>query len=265
MIGFLRIRCLLAVTCLLGVTESRAQPFTNGGFEIVTGTPIPANSYSNLNVGDTWLTGWSAGGPNDTVIVQNGMAEFNFMGPWQGAQWVIFPDSTLGGSVSQTFQTSIGNYYAITFESGYVSLSDEPLIEATIEASNGMVLSSLVCGLTLRTWTGFRLAFVAATPTTTLTFTDVSAKPEGSEIGLDGVSVTGLSAILAPLSQSSSSNSFVMQLEGQAGQSYIIQTSTNLAAWSPVSTNTLIDSSVKITNTVIPGAPRQFWKAVPQL
>jgi hypothetical protein len=58
------------------------------------------------------------------------------------------------------------------------------------------------------------------------------------------------------------SGQVVLQLGGQPGTPYVFQTSSNLSAWTPVSTNLAGRSSINITNTVSPGAPRQFWRAV---
>src|ERR1700722_12318462 len=109
MARFHRMKCALVTAFLLCGVGTCAQPFTNGGFEIVSGAPIPSDTSRTVNPGDTWLTGWSAGGP---VVVQNGSVGMEegsiFFGltPWQGQQWVIFPNDTPGGSLSQTFETS---------------------------------------------------------------------------------------------------------------------------------------------------------------
>jgi hypothetical protein len=58
------------------------------------------------------------------------------------------------------------------------------------------------------------------------------------------------------------SGSFVLQLSGLSGQTYWLQTSTNLINWTNVSTNVLVSSFVNITNTVIPNAGHQYWRAV---
>jgi hypothetical protein len=192
---FPRMGCVLAAACLLCGIESRAQPFTNGGFEIITGTPIPANSSVTLNPGDTWLTGWSAGGPDGSVTVQNGIDGFQLgddlygLAPFEGQQWVIFPNDSLGGSLSQTFQTVVGGYCTVGFVTGFVYMADDPLLGATVEASDGSVLSNNVYGPTFWAWTNFQLSFIATTPTTTLTFSDASADAEGADIGLDGVTL----------------------------------------------------------------------------
>jgi len=53
-----------------------------------------------------------------------------------------------------------------------------------------------------------------------------------------------------------------LQLQGQAGVPYVIQRSTNLITWTPISTNTLLAGTLNITNTVSPSSPVQFWRAI---
>ena len=53
----------------------------------------------------------------------------------------------------------------------------------------------------------------------------------------------------------------VFQLQGQAGATYLLQTTTNLAAgWSPYATNTLAGSTRNFTNPL--AGSRKFWRAV---
>ena len=54
----------------------------------------------------------------------------------------------------------------------------------------------------------------------------------------------------------------MLGLQGQAGVPYVIQSSTNLVSWSPVSTNTPTGSMLSITNPVAAPVPAQFWRAV---
>jgi alpha-L-arabinofuranosidase len=55
---------------------------------------------------------------------------------------------------------------------------------------------------------------------------------------------------------------FVFQLQGQVGVPYVIQRSTNLITWTSISTNTLLASTMNITNSLTPLLPRQFWRAI---
>jgi hypothetical protein len=55
---------------------------------------------------------------------------------------------------------------------------------------------------------------------------------------------------------------FILQLHAQPGAPYVLEVSTNLATWTPAATNTPTATRVSITNTVSPGTPRQYWRAV---
>jgi len=66
---------------------------------------------------------------------------------------------------------------------------------------------------------------------------------------------------VAMVSANPQSGSFVLQLSGLSGQSYWIETSTNLVNWTTVSTNVLTYSSVNVTNPASAGTSRQFWRA----
>ena len=51
-------------------------------------------------------------------------------------------------------------------------------------------------------------------------------------------------------------------LKGQPGTPYVIQSSSNLTTWTPVSTNTLVGSTLNITIPITMGSPHQFYRAV---
>ena len=63
---------------------------------------------------------------------------------------------------------------------------------------------------------------------------------------------------------SASASQFIFQLQGQANVRYVIQCATSLTAtaWLSVSTNTLTGSVLNVTNSIAPGAPIKFWRAV---
>jgi len=67
---------------------------------------------------------------------------------------------------------------------------------------------------------------------------------------------------LAAVSSAPGSGSFVLQLSGVSGQTYWMQTSSNLLTWTSVWTNVLVSSSVNITNPVIATSSRQYWRVV---
>jgi hypothetical protein len=51
-------------------------------------------------------------------------------------------------------------------------------------------------------------------------------------------------------------------LQGQPGTPYVIQSSPDLTAWTSVSTNTLVGSTLNVTNPVSPSSTHQFYRAV---
>jgi hypothetical protein len=54
----------------------------------------------------------------------------------------------------------------------------------------------------------------------------------------------------------------VLQIQGQPGLSYVVQSSPDLANWTDVSTNTSVAGAMSVTNTIPSGAGREFWRAV---
>jgi alpha-N-arabinofuranosidase len=55
---------------------------------------------------------------------------------------------------------------------------------------------------------------------------------------------------------------FVFQIQGQPAVRYFIQSSTNLIAWTTVSTNILAGNTLDFTNPVPADASQEFWRAV---
>ncbi len=54
--------------------------------------------------------------------------------------------------------------------------------------------------------------------------------------------------------------SVVLQLQGQVDVPYILQSFTNLASWTLVSTNVMTNSTPLLTNAVA-STPRIYWRA----
>jgi hypothetical protein len=190
------LRAALAALFLAGkLWTTDGQTFTNGGFESVNGPAISPGDSMNLNAGDTWLPGWSTTVTNDSVMVQNGAVGFYEgsdlygLGPFQGNQWLVFPNDDTGGSIFQNFTTSIGSYCTVSLESAYVYAADNPFLTATIRASDGSVLTNVTYPLSYRVWTSNQFSFIATTTNTTLILADASTNAEGAFIGLDAVAL----------------------------------------------------------------------------
>jgi hypothetical protein len=240
-------------------------PFVNGNFEMTSGVFIASGNDQAGNVGDTWLNGWGFGGGKNEIFVFNG--SFLGLNPAEGNQWVVFDSENAPppGVLFQTFSTTVGETYVVMFSAMaidyyYGNLSKG--LAMTVAASNGSLLASNEVAPSVN-WSANQFIFTAQTVNTTLAFTDTSTPNIGPSVALDAVSVVGLSSSLTALSPQPVSGSFVVLLAGQSGQSYVIQTSTNIAQWFPASTNILTGPFVNITNALIPGAARQFWRAIP--
>jgi hypothetical protein len=59
-----------------------------------------------------------------------------------------------------------------------------------------------------------------------------------------------------------SGGQFVLQIQGQAGVPYVVQTSADLVNWIAVSTNMLNGNVLNVTNSISSTSPQQFWRAV---
>ena len=55
---------------------------------------------------------------------------------------------------------------------------------------------------------------------------------------------------------------FVLQLQGYPGTPYVVESSSDLSTWTPVSTNLLAGNILNLTNAISPGTSQQFWRAV---
>lgn len=66
--------------------------------------------------------------------------------------------------------------------------------------------------------------------------------------------------VLTVSAQPPPGSSVNLRLQGQPGARYVVQTATDLQAWTSIATNTLVGNSLALTNTVLPG-PR-YWRAL---
>ena len=98
---------------------------------------------------------------------------------YAGQQLILFNggDSTPGGSLAQTFTTTVGQYYTVSFAEGEEigpAGSPDMSITATAISSNNALLASNYCVPANLVWTLFQLNFTATTTNTTLVFKDTS-------------------------------------------------------------------------------------------
>jgi len=197
-------------TSAVATVTVNAGPFINGSFELVNNhAAIPSGNNAPLSPGDTWLTGWTAGGPGGDIFVWNGLMS-GVVGPYDGQQWIDFNGGNTppGGILSQTFLTTVGQAYAVSFAveilgpgSGSMSLT------ATAIGSDNAVIASNYCvpathATTTNAWSLYSLAFTANSTNTTLVFKDTSSATVAVDIALDGVTLVSAPVIVtSPVSQ----------------------------------------------------------------
>ncbi|MEA2545642.1 MAG: hypothetical protein QOI09_915 [Chloroflexota bacterium] len=156
---------------------------TNGSFE--SGSYLDSGSgFEELNAGDTSITGWT---------VDAGSVD------WIGSYWLaqdgsmsIDMSGTDAGAISQTFATTIGNTYTVSFY-----LSGNPAGPPTVKtldvsATGGTVgqytFDSTSSTLANMAWAAESYSFLATTTSTTLSFVSTTPGPFGP--ALDNVVVT---------------------------------------------------------------------------
>jgi hypothetical protein len=129
----------------------------------------------------------------------------------------------------------------------------------TFSSTNGYVSKS--SGLTL--FFGFNPAGLSAGTYTFTVFVNTSDPLQ--PVTVLPISFTISSGVPPPpqlVVLSGSNGQFVFQLQGQPSVPYVVQTSSNLLAWMPVSTNTLPGGVLNFTNPIAPGPAQQFWRAL---
>jgi len=156
---------------------------TNGSFE--NGTYADGGSgFQTLSAGDTSITGWT---------VDAGSVD------WIGTYWVA-PDGSMSidlsgadaGTISQTFATTIGNTYTVSF-----ALSGNPAGPPTVKTLDVSATGGAVASYTYDAsanvlpninWSSATYSFLATSATTTLSFISTTSTPFGPAI--DNVVVT---------------------------------------------------------------------------
>ena len=178
-------RMFLSLTAaMLVAMPATAATFTNGSFEQPGGQPI----RRGLVNGDTFVTGWVNNGGFQIYESsgQDGIAAGD------GTYYVSFGHSgAIGGTLSQTFDTVIGQAYLVNYLVRQQQGND-PGQALIAEIAGGP--SVLNTALSPTDWLpGLTLSFVATDVSTTLRFRD-STPPGaggGANIALDAVTVTG--------------------------------------------------------------------------
>jgi alpha-N-arabinofuranosidase len=97
--------------------------------------------------------------------------------------------------------------------------------------------------------------------------TDISITGTNISYAFPPYSATVLALSPAPanllaISTPPTASQFVFQLQGQVGVPYVLQSSTNLITWKSLSTNTLLASTLNITNALALSPTQVFWRVI---
>jgi hypothetical protein len=179
----------------LGLLPAAAQAnlLVNGSFEDGTFAP-PSNQTVTLAPGATTMPGW--------VVINDSIAWIGTGNPWglsafAGDRFLDLSDYSAGapfGGVAQTFATTPGTEYQVTFSLGSSTFWGRPASLVVSAPGLSQTFTSPTTG-TNNDWQAEMLTFTAAATTTTLSFVGASGV---NYIGLDDVSVTALAAVPEP-------------------------------------------------------------------
>lgn len=183
---------LAAVVMAVIAGPVTAATFVNGSFEQPGGEPI----RRALSDGDTFVTGWVNNG-GFQIYESSGQ---DVIAAGDGTYYVSFGHtSAIGGTLSQTFDTVIGQSYTVDYLVRQQQGND---ISQSLTAEIVGGPSVLNTALSPTAWlAGATLSFVASDMSTTLRFRDTSTSGGFANIALDAVSLTGaVAAVPEPAS-----------------------------------------------------------------
>jgi hypothetical protein len=179
-----------ALTLTVG---AHANLVTNGSFENTNNTFVPdANHVDILNSGSTLIPGWTTTNSVPLAWLQNG-------NPYgisaQDGQCFLdltgYADSGTYGGVTQSFATTPGTNYTVTFELGYGGASrafSGPVSVRASAAGSSQTFTSASGDPNPALWNLETFNFTATSGTTQLSLVGVSTAG-GEYIGLDNVNV----------------------------------------------------------------------------
>ena len=186
---------ILAIAALLLVTPAPCRAggnlIVNGGFELPT--PLPFSYGLELSAGSTGIPGW--------VIVSGSVdvTPTTWFNSYQGVQ-ALDLDGFDPGSVKQSFATTIGTTYQLSFayaNNGTAGGTYSGPRTADVTVIGGATLLSSTVSHNGSTATAmnyqiFKANFVADTDTTTLQFTSTDPSFSNDGIALDAISVSAV-------------------------------------------------------------------------
>jgi hypothetical protein len=213
-------RVLIAGCFIIWTGDAQANLITNGSFENTNNTFVgDGNKTMSLASGSTAIPGWTTTNGTFTAWIQNG-------NPWNipasdGSFFLdltAYADSVTYGGVTQSFATTVGTNYVLTFDLGYGGNSGAFGGPASVNVSVGGAPTTFTSGSGTpnpAVWNHETFNFTATSTTTVLSIIGhstaggqyigldnadvelgtVSGVPESATFGFVGVALIGLSTL----------------------------------------------------------------------
>lgn len=183
--GRISMRWIVTVAAVLASTAARADLIVNGGFE----QPATTGQGGLFAAGDPSITGWTI--VSGSVDIHNS----SLFDPFEGRQ-ALDLDGASAGTIEQTFATSAGGSYVLSFEyanNPFGVTSPATALASLFGAGATPLLSQAIShsGSSARAmnYTLFTAAFTADSATTRLRFASTDSPASVNGIVLDAVSV----------------------------------------------------------------------------
>jgi choice-of-anchor C domain-containing protein len=186
MMNICRRHLILAIPALALSTSAQASLLSNGSFE--SGS-LPTATGTTLTAGSTAITGWVVGGRGIDYIGTYWQAS-------DGSRSIDLDSGTIlgpgpyDGSISQTFPTTPGQAYLVTFDMAGNPDGGPALKSLEISAAGQSAVVSFLNSNQTHSNMGYQpreFPFLATDPSTTLTFVSLSGTGYGPVI--DNVAV----------------------------------------------------------------------------
>ncbi len=182
--GTLALGAVAAVLVLAGSADASA--LVNGDFE----SPNSGTQWLTTSL----LTGWTwTPGPGGSVDLQ-AQSDAYGLPTLDGGYYVSFGgNGTYGGSITQTFATTPGAQYTISYLVAESQGDDPAQVLEAILVNGAQTLTEDNSALTMSFLAGKSITFTATGASATLTFLDATPAGYGgpSNIGLDTVTLNG--------------------------------------------------------------------------
>lgn len=167
----------IPLALLAASAQARADLIVNGSFEDGDYSPVINTSYVHLAPGAPNMTGWTIGGAG----IDWHQNSYEIQAAFDGTKMVDLNLSGGGladtGTISQTFATTIGQDYVLTFylSGPYTGFPDPRQVQVNV-AGVGQVFSQAASDNLALVWGKESLPFSATASTTTLQFSSVDGR-----------------------------------------------------------------------------------------